>query len=104
MYLYLFHVQKEMELKDLQKRRGSDQDSGVLCTDPGESANGCLDSPISKTPEMNTIPINETMVTIVSEVDPMTPDLDTPPNQFQPSGDDTLNSGTTDSGQDSQQN
>ena len=90
-----------MELKDLQKRRESDQDSGVLCTDPGESANGCLDSPISKTPEMNTLPINETMV---SEVDPMIPDLDTPPNQFQPSGNDTLNSGTTDSGQDSQQN
>ena len=93
-----------MELKDLQKRRGSDQDSGVLCTDPGDSANGGLDSPISNMPEINTAAINETMLTVVSEVEPMTPDLDTPPNQFQPSGDDTLNSATTDSGQDSHQN
>ena len=44
------------------------------------------------------------MLTILSEVEPMTPDLDTPPNQFQPSGDDTLNSTTSDSGQDSHQN
>ena len=54
---YLSHVQKEMELKDLQKRRGSDQGSDVLCTDPGESANGCLDSPISNIPEINTAAI-----------------------------------------------
>ena len=44
------------------------------------------------------------MLTIVYEMEPMTPDLDTPPNQFQPSGDDKLNSATTDTGLNSHQN
>ena len=75
-------VQKEIELKDLQKHCGSNQDSGLLCADPDDSANSGLDPPISNMPVTNTAAINETMLTVVSEVEPLTPDLDTPPNQF----------------------